>query len=99
MLHPEETIRDLIGGDRSPVPAGEEGSPWHVQGAEGSADLFLVVDRPGLITGITVTTSARRRYYLVARSVTKSKVRAVRWTYADDPRPLPPREVPWPNVA
>lgn len=104
MLEPGEVIQNIVGGDRTPVPEGE-GPRWEVK--EGLSDtqygstphVFLSATQPGLTLGLIVTTS-RRVYYLTAKSVAKSKVRAVRWRYAHQPVPVTPREpVLWPDPA
>jgi type IV secretory pathway VirB9-like protein len=101
MLEPGELINHQTHGDRAPLPPGDEQPPWDIrQGASGmpeSPHLFITVTKPGLLTGLTVTTN-RRVYLIHLRSVAKSRVRLVRWTYADTPvmqaQPKPPRLLP-----
>jgi type IV secretion system protein TrbG len=45
--------------------------------------LFVTVTKPGLTTGLTVTTN-KRVYLIHLRSMAKSCLRLVRWTYADE---------------
>jgi type IV secretory pathway VirB9-like protein len=89
ILQPGERIHNLVGGDRSPSPDGQEGAqPWEVKEGLTGSELtvrplvFVTVTKPGLSTGITITTT-RRVYELVIRSVAKTPVRSVRWTYPD----------------
>ena len=44
----------------------------------------MIVTKPGLATGLTITTT-KRVYLIHLRSVAKSKVRVVRWTYPAEP--------------
>lgn len=94
VLQPGERVHNLVGGDRSPLPEGQETAPpWEVkEGLSGTGamlrpHIFLAVTKPGLRMGLTVTTT-KRVYYLECRSVAKSPVRSVRWTYPDDVAPL-----------
>jgi type IV secretory pathway VirB9-like protein len=88
MLQAGELINHQTHGDRAALPPGDEQPPWEIrQGASGmpeSPHLFITVTKPGLSTGLTVTTN-KRVYLIHLRSVAKSRVRLVRWTYADTP--------------
>jgi P-type conjugative transfer protein TrbG len=105
VLQPGERIHNLVGGDRTPAPDGQETSPpWEVKeglsgaGIEARPHVFVTAVRPGLRTGLSITTT-KRTYYLDLRSVGRSPVRSVRWTYPDEamrlaakapePSPLP----------
>ena len=96
ILEAGETVHNIVGGDRTPLAEGE-GPRWEVK--EGMSEsqygstphVFLSATQPGLTLGLVVTTS-RRTYYLTAKSVSKSKVRVVRWTYAQAPMPIKARE-------
>lgn len=89
ILEAGEVVHTIVGGDRTPLPEGE-GPRWEVK--EGMSEsqygstphVFLSASQPGLTLGLVVTTS-RRTYYLTAKSVRKSKVRAVRWRYPAAP--------------
>jgi type IV secretory pathway VirB9-like protein len=104
MLQAGELINHQTHGDRAALPPGDEQPPWEIrQGASGmpeSPHLFITVTKPGLATGLTVTTS-KRVYLIHLRSVARSRVRLVRWTYADAPsRPVKtdaPRLLPDPT--
>jgi P-type conjugative transfer protein TrbG len=104
-LQPGERIHNLVGGDRTPMAEGQDTSPpWEVkEGLSGAGDdarphVFITAVRAGLRTGLTITTT-KRTYELELRSVGRSPVRSVRWTYPDDlvrlvakapePSPLP----------
>lgn len=94
VLQPGERIHNLVGGDRSPTTDGQNTSPpWEVkEGLSGAGvstrpHVFIAVTKPGLRTGLAITTT-KRTYYLACRSVHKSPVRSVRWTYPDDATPL-----------
>lgn len=104
VLQPGERIHNLVGGDRTTAPDGQEGSPpWEVKdglsgaGAEARPHVFVTAAKAGLRTGLAITTTVRT-YYLELRSVGSAAVRSVRWTYPDDlmrtarapePSPLP----------
>jgi type IV secretion system protein TrbG len=88
MFQAGEVINHQTHGDRAPLTPGDDQPPWDIKpGASGmpeSPHLFITVTKPGLSTGLTVTTN--KRVYLIAlRSVAKSRIRLVRWTYADEP--------------
>ena len=80
-----EEIRNIIGGDRSPVEANQT-TRWEVkEGAAGLGDtfrhhIFLSASAPNLTTGLIVTTTLST-YYLNCKSVAKSPIRTVRWRY------------------
>jgi P-type conjugative transfer protein TrbG len=104
VLQPDERIHNLVGGDRTPAPDGQETSPpWEVKeglsgaGIDARPHVFVTAVRAGLRTGLAITTT-KRTYYLELRSVGSAAVRSVRWTYPDDlirmakapePSPLP----------
>jgi type IV secretion system protein TrbG len=106
VLQPGERIHNLVGGDRSPAADGQDTAPpWEVkEGSSGAGitarpHVFVAVTKPGLRTGLAITTT-KRTYYVELRSVAKSPVRSVRWTYPDDARVLakaPPRLLPDPT--
>lgn len=82
-LEPGERFTGLVGGDRPLLEEGEV-PPWDIkQTPEGAAQqhVFLTVTKPGLQMGLVVTTD-KRTYYLTVKSVAKTKVRAVRWSYS-----------------
>jgi type IV secretion system protein TrbG len=106
MLQPGERIHNLVGGDRTPTADAQDASPpWEVKeglsgaGITARAHVFVAVTKPGLRTGLAITTT-KRTYYLELRSVGRSPVRSVRWTYPDE-APLvakaPPRVLPDPT--
>ena len=80
-----EEIRNIIGGDRSPVEANQT-TRWEVkEGAAGLGEtfrhhLFLSASAPNLTTGLIITTTLYT-YYLNCKSVAKSPIRTVRWRY------------------
>jgi type IV secretion system protein VirB9 len=80
-----EQLRNLVGGDRSPVEANQT-TLWEVkEGMSGLGEtqrqhVFLSVAKPGLQTGIVITTT-QRTYYITCKSVQKSPIRTVRWRY------------------
>ena len=62
--------------------------------------VFITVTKPGLSTGLTLTTN-KRVYLISLKSVAKSRVRLVRWTYTDEPvKPVvaKPRLLPDPSL-
>ena len=87
-LQPGEAIIDKPHGDRAPLMPGDDRQPWEiVSGASGTPEaphVFVIVTKPGLATGLTITTT-KRVYLIHLRSVTKSKIRVVRWTYPAEP--------------
>jgi type IV secretion system protein VirB9 len=100
-----EHIRNIIGGDRTPVETNQT-TRWEVkEGADGLGEtlrqhIFLTVTTPGLTTGLVVTTT-HRTYYLTCKSVAKSPIRVVRWRYpvdlaASTPKPKEPGLLPDP---
>jgi type IV secretion system protein TrbG len=105
MLQAGELINHQTHGDRAPLTPGDEQPPWDIKvGASGlpeSPHLFITVTKPGLSTGLTITTN--KRVYLIAlRSVAKSRTRLVRWTYPAEPvvrAPAKPRQLPDPTVS
>lgn len=82
-----ETIQDKGLGDRGVLPAGDEQPPWDIkEGSSGTParpHVFVTVTKPGLRTGLVITTN-KRIYLVQLRSVGASKARILRWTYADD---------------
>jgi type IV secretory pathway VirB9-like protein len=107
VLQPGERVHNLVGGDRSPTPDAQDASPpWDVKqglsgtGATARPHVFIAVTKPGLRTGLAITTT-KRTYYLECRSVSRSPVRSVRWTYPADHRhvanAMPPRLLPDPT--
>jgi type IV secretion system protein VirB9 len=109
-LQPGERIHNLVGGDRTPMLEGDDKSPpWEVkEGLSGVGEstrphVFVTAIRAGLRTGLTITTT-KRTYELALRSVGRSQVRSVRWTYPDEvlrmaakapePSPLPDPTAP-----
>jgi type IV secretion system protein VirB9 len=104
LLQPGEIIRNDGHGDRSPLPPGDEQPPWDIKkGSVGTPEapmISITVTRPGLETGYLVTTN-KRLYLIRLRSVGKSRVRVIRWTY-DEPlittEKFPPRLLPDPTV-
>jgi type IV secretion system protein VirB9 len=95
VLQRGEQVRNLIGGDRTPVQA-NQATPWEVkEGAHGLGEtlqhhIFLSVSTPGLTTGLIVTTT-QRIYLLMAKSVAKSPIRTVCWRYPVDPAVATPK--------
>jgi type IV secretion system protein TrbG len=103
-LQPGERIHDLVDGDRRPVADLQAPPDWEVkEGRSGAGDrmrphIFVSVTKPGLRNGVTITTT-KRVYELELRSVGRSPVRSVRWTYPDEAALVakaPPRLVPDP---
>jgi P-type conjugative transfer protein TrbG len=105
VLQRGEQVRNIIGGDRTPVEANQT-TRWEIkEGADGLGDtlrqhIFLSATTPGLTTGLIVTTTART-YYLTCKSVGKSPIRTVRWRYpvdsdASKPKPKEPGLLPDP---
>jgi type IV secretory pathway VirB9-like protein len=88
MFQVGEVINYQTHGDRAVLPPGYEQPPWDIkQGAFGMPEtpvLFVTVTSPGLTNGLVVTTN-KRVYLIQLRSVARSRVRLVRWTYADEP--------------
>lgn len=87
VLQPGEQVRDIVGGDRSPLPEGQQHPRWEVKQGKDQAGtglrmhVFVTVTEPGLINGLTITTT-RRTYYVTCKSVAKAPYRVVRWHYA-----------------
>jgi type IV secretion system protein TrbG len=104
MLQVGELINDQTHGDRAPLAPGDEQPPWDIKrGASGMPEaphIFVTVTKPGLATGLTLTTN-KRVYLIHMRSVSKSKIRLVRWTYPLDAARLEakPRLLPDPTRA
>jgi type IV secretion system protein VirB9 len=106
VLEAGEQLRNLVGGDRTPT---EGQTPvWEVkEGLSGSGDttrghVFVTVTTAGRTNGVVITTT-RRSYLLTLKSVGRSPVRVVRWTYttegtpplqATEPGLLPDPEMP-----
>jgi type IV secretion system protein VirB9 len=92
VLEPGEIVHAISTGDRSPLAEGEA-PRWTIkEGVSESeytpiAHIFITATHPGLQQGMVVTTS-RRTYHLHVKSVEKSPIRTVRWTYP--PAPLKP---------
>jgi type IV secretory pathway VirB9-like protein len=91
VLQPGEQIRNIAGGDRAPADP-QEPPRWQVkEGASGEGKtarphVFLTASTPGLAMGLAITTN-KHIYYLDCRSVGKTPIRAVRWTYPAEPPP------------
>jgi type IV secretory pathway VirB9-like protein len=105
ILQPGEEIRDRADGDRSPVESQEQKPLWEFKqsysgtGVTGRPSILITVPKAGLSNGLTITTT-KRTYYLDLKSVSKTAVRSVRWTYTDEPAKVakvPPRL--WPDPA
>ena len=78
VLQPGEKVHNLVGGDRTPAQPGEDQSPpWEVKegvsgaGMQSRPHIFVTVTKPGLKTGLTITTT-KRTYYLDCQSVANS---------------------------
>jgi len=95
-----EQIQDIVGGDRAPVVEAQDSPPWEVKsgvsglGLQARPHVYVTATKPGLSIGLVVTCSSGRTYYLDLRSVTKSPVRSVRWTYTDQPQLSQKRPTP-----
>lgn len=95
VLERGEQVRDIMPGDRPPLPEGHP-HPWDVkEGGDGKGDayrphIFVTVSEPGLQQGVVVTTT-RRIYYLTLLSVKQVPTRVLRWTYGSPDQGLPPR--------
>src|SRR5262245_55932323 len=100
VLQRGEQVRNIIGGDRTPVEANQT-TRWEIkEGADGLGDtlrqhIFLTATTPGLTTGLIVTTTSRT-YYLTCKSVGKSAIRTVRWRYPVDVVAVTPVKEPGP---
>jgi type IV secretion system protein VirB9 len=85
VLGPHESLRNLVGGDRSPVEANQT-TIWEVkEGMSGLGEtqrqhVFLSVAKAGVTTGLVITTT-QRTYYITCKSVQKTPIRTVRWRY------------------
>ena len=97
LLEPGETVHNIIGGDRTPLAEGQTPT-WEIkegkseQGDRSMPHIFLSASKADARMGLVITTS-KRTYYLTARSLMRSPVRAVRWTYPPEPpRPEPKAE-------
>jgi type IV secretory pathway VirB9-like protein len=106
-----EQVLTFTDGDRAPQADGQS-RRWQVgQGADGLGvdqqrqHLFVTVTEPGLRNGLTITTTARRAYYVTLESVKSTPIRVLRWTHAPEPGegpvgppppagPLPPLDTP-----
>jgi type IV secretion system protein VirB9 len=87
-------VQTLIGSDPKPIESGQDGQQvkqrWEYKegvagvGDTASARIFLRAMEAGATLGLTITTS-KRVYYLTCHSVTKGKIRAVRWDYPAEP--------------
>ena len=104
VLQPGEVVRDIVGGDRSPLPEGQQHSRWQVkEGKDQSgpllrAHVFVTAAEPGLTNGVTITTT-RRTYYITCKSVQKAPHRVLRWHYSGAEREvLPPEPEPEPPL-
>jgi type IV secretory pathway VirB9-like protein len=102
VLEPGEELRNLVGGDRSPVEA-QETPPWQLKegvsgtGPDATPHVFVTATKPGMTMGLIITTS-HRTYYLTCKSVAKSPIRAIRWQHPPQPVPVRPRPKPvWPD--
>jgi type IV secretion system protein VirB9 len=90
VLEAGEQLRNLVGGDRTPT---EGQTPvWDVrEGASGTGDtarshVFVMVTTAGRTNGVVLTTT-KRSYLLTLKSVGRSPVRMVRWTYMPEGTP------------
>ncbi len=98
VLERGEQVRNIISGDRAPAAEGQT-ARWEVkEGADGIGEtlrqhIFLTAVAPGMVTGLTVTTT-QRTYYFQCKSVGKTPIRTVRWRYPADPTPPKPKEPP-----
>lgn len=96
VLGPGEVLRNLIGGDRTPVENAQQ-VKWEVkEGAHGQGEtlrqhIFFAATVPGMQTGFIMTSNVRT-YYLTCKSVAKSPVRAVRWRYPVEVVAVKPKE-------
>ena len=97
LLEPGETVHNIIGGDRTPLAEGQTPT-WEIkegkseQGDRSMPHIFLSASKADARMGLVITTS-KRTYYLTARSLMRSPMRAVRWTYPPEPpRPEPKAE-------
>jgi type IV secretion system protein TrbG len=89
-LRPDEQIITIVGGDRSILPEGDKENPWMARiGAPGTPSplVHVTVTRPGISTSLTIPTT-KRLYLVDLRSVPKTRVRVVRWTYPHEPLPV-----------
>jgi type IV secretion system protein VirB9 len=99
MLEAGEQLRNLVGGDRTPTEGQTE--VWQVkEGASGSGEtarshVFVTVTTAGRTNGVVLTTT-RRSYLLTLKSVGRSPVRVVRWTYP--PETTPPLQATEPGL-
>jgi type IV secretion system protein VirB9 len=93
-----EQLRNIVGGDRSPVEANQT-TLWEVkEGTSGMGEtqrshIFLSAAKPGLTTGIILTTTLYT-YYLTCKSVAKSPIRTVRWRYPVEVAEVKPAKEP-----
>jgi type IV secretory pathway VirB9-like protein len=80
-----EQLRNLVGGDRTPVEPNQTTRLEVKEGADGIGEtlrqhVFLTASVPGFTTGLTITTTLRT-YLLTVKTVGKSPIRTVRWRY------------------
>ena len=85
VLEAGEKVHAIVTGDRAMLAEGEE-PRWSVKESVSASQhmpiphIFVTATHPGLEQGIVVTTS-RRAYTMLLKSVAKSPIRTVRWTY------------------
>ena len=91
VLERGESVKNIVGGDRTPVETGQQQTPRIEvnKGGSGSGEtlrqhLFVTATVPKLTAGFVITTD-RRTYYLEVKTVPTSPVRTVRWKYPLDP--------------
>jgi len=98
VLEPGEIVHAISTGDRSPLAEGEA-PRWTIkEGVSESeytpiAHIFMTATHPGLQQGMVVATS-RRTYHLTVKSVEKSPIRTVRWTYPPAPVKAVKKDLP-----
>jgi P-type conjugative transfer protein TrbG len=104
ILEAGERVSNIAGADLRPVEP-EQPPRWHVKEGQSDTDtqarghVFIAVTEAKLTTGLTVTTS-RRTYYLTCRSVPKTPIRAVRWSYPVAPvEPTPVKAMILPDAS
>jgi len=98
VLEEGEEVRQIVDGDRTPAAEGQQ-RRWEVkEGKDGTGPtlrphIFVTTTEPGLVNGITITTT-RRTYLVTCKSVAHTPVRVLRWTYPQDSRPQAPEPPP-----
>jgi type IV secretion system protein VirB9 len=98
VLGHNEQVRNIIGGDRTPVEANQT-SRWEIkEGADGLGDtlrhhIFLSATTPGLTAGLILTTT-HRTFYLQCKSAAKTTIRTIRWRYPVETAAVKPAKEP-----